>query len=58
MDKTQFVRIAPGEMLSEEPEPPENARTNRRPLMLAVVLGLLAGALLLLVMVGLSRARH
>ena len=56
MDKTQFVQIAPGELLSKEPPAPSG--THRRPLMLAVALGLLAGALLLVVIISLTHARH
>lgn len=63
LDTTQFIRLAPGELLPEDdplsnPGAPPRPAAGRRPLVLAVVLGLLAGALLLLVMVGLSRARH
>ncbi len=63
IDKTQFIRLAPGELLPEDDKPsvpgaPSRPVAGRRPLVLAMVLGLLAGALLLIVMVGLSRARH
>lgn len=66
MDKTQFIRIAPGDLLPEDdlPAEPPSVSTatrpavSRRSLVLAVVLGLLAGAFLLLVMVSLTSARH
>lgn len=68
IDKTQFIHIAPGDLLPEEmlpaepaapPPPPVMApAVSRRSLVLAVLLGLLAGAFLLLVMAGLSHARH
>lgn len=57
MDKTQFVRLAPGDLLPED-EPLTRTAASRRWLVLAVVLGLLAGASLLLVMASLSPARH
>ncbi len=67
LDSTQFIRIAPGDLLPEDDLPADfdappplvpRPGSGRRSLVLAVVLGLLAGAFLLLVMVALSRARH
>ncbi len=67
MDKTQFVQISPGDLLPEDDlpgGPPPVFKLGTRPavsrhsLILAMVLGLLAGAFLILVMVGLSHARH
>ncbi len=57
LDKTQFVHIAPGDLLPED-EPLTRTAASRRWLVLAVVLGLLAGAFLLLMMVNLSHTRH
>lgn len=57
IDKTQFIRLAPGERLPEN-EPVSAPTDRRRSLVLAVVLGLLAGAFLLLMMANLSHARH
>lgn len=62
IDKTQFIRLAPGELLPEDEPPILNPAprpfVSRRSLILAVMLGLLAGAFLLLVTVGLSHVRH
>lgn len=58
IDATQFISLPPGALLPEEREPPAPAGTRRRPLLLAVALGLLAGALLLLVIISLTHARH
>ncbi len=57
IDTTQFIRLAPGELLSEEP-PPAPTGASHRPLLLAVVLGLLAGALLLFVLVSFTHTWH
>ena len=61
MDRTQFVHIAPGDLLPEDKLPEDKLPVQaavRRSLILAVLLGLLAGALLLLVMANLPHARH
>lgn len=65
IDKTQFIQIAPGEVPPGYEKPAQAVAPpvpppaiSRRSLILAVVLGLLAGAFMLLVMANLSHTRH
>lgn len=59
---TQIIEMPPGALLP--PEPPASAaapspqKTDRRGIALAIGLGLLAGALVLLLLAGVVRSRH
>lgn len=63
IDATQFITLAPGALLPDDlaespaPDAPPPAAVRPR-LALAIVLGVLAGALVVLAAVALSRARH
>ena len=68
LEKTQFVQLPPSDLLSEAKEssspaavpasPAAASPISRLSLALALLLGLLAGALLLLLMAGFTHARH